>query len=119
MSTTDRRGSLALGNLVANWLALIVIAVSDVAPLRALACLVLVFGTGVALVPLLRLRDPALELTLILLVSIVVLICVAQAVTYIDFFSWRPCEITLFVVTLLGTTTQVAVALVSRRGAPR
>ena len=111
-----RRLSLPVANLAASWLAVIVIGVSDVEPLRALACVAVVFGTGVALVPLLRITDLALTLTLMLLVSIVALICVAQAVTYIAFFSWRPCELALLAITVLGTTTQISLALTARRG---
>jgi hypothetical protein len=77
------------------------------APLpRILSTLVIVAGPGLAWVPLLGLRDKALELLLCLLVSVAALIVVAQVVTYVAAFSWQPCEFALLGITLCGLSLQ-------------
>jgi hypothetical protein len=87
-------------------LAVIVIAVSSAALPRIIATLVVVFGPGFAWVPMLNVRDRALEWLLILVTSITAVIIVAQVVTYASGFSWRPCEFSLLGVTLLGLIVQ-------------
>lgn len=74
----------------------------------AAASFVLFLAPGLAYVPLLRLTDLALGAVLIVLLSLAVNVCVAQAVTYISAFSWRPCAIVVLSVTLVGVLIQMA-----------
>lgn len=94
--------SLALTSVVA----VLVIAGSTEFLPRVLSTLVIVAGPGLAWVPLLEVRDKAFELLLCLLVSVASVIVVAQVVTYVAFFSWRPCEFALLGITLLGLLLQ-------------
>lgn len=103
---------------LASVLAVIVIASSDAQLPRILATLVIVFGPGLAWVPMLGLRDRALEVLLILLSSVACLIIVAQVVTYAFSFSWRPCEYSMLGITLIGLVLQYVLAIMSlARGA--
>jgi hypothetical protein len=74
----------------------------------AAASFVLAAAPGLAFVPLLRLTDLALNAVLVVLFSFAVNVCVAQAVTYISSFSWRPCTLVVLGVTLVGTIIQIA-----------
>jgi hypothetical protein len=73
----------------------------------AAASFVLVLAPGLAVVPLLGLTDLALNAVLIVLSSFAVNVCVAQAVTYISAFSWRPCAFVVLSVTLVGVIIQL------------
>jgi len=74
----------------------------------AAAAFVVAAAPGLAFVPLLGLTDLALNAVLVILLSFAVNVCVAQAVTYIQAFSWRPCAILVLSVTLVGVTIQLA-----------
>jgi hypothetical protein len=80
--------------------------------IRAIASVIVVIGPGCAIVPLLRLRDRTVAVLLVLLVSVSLLVCVAQTVTYVASFSWRPCAIALLAITGAGVAAQL---LLSRR----
>ena len=84
---------------------------------RALGTLVIVAGPGIAWVPLLDVRDRAIEVLLCMLCSVAAVILVAQAVTYAAFFSWRPCEFALIAITLVGLLAQSLSGL-RRAGTP-
>lgn len=73
----------------------------------AAASFVVVAAPGLAFVPLLELKDRALNAVLVILLSLAVNVCVAQAVTYIKAFSWRPCAVVVLSVTLIGTMIQL------------
>lgn len=68
-------------------------------------------GPGLALVPLVRLDDLLLKAVLVMLVSVAIDICVAQAVTYTSGFTWRPCAITLLAICAIGAALQVLLSL--------
>lgn len=89
--------------------------VSAPGPLRSLASVVVVLGPGLAFTPLLRIRDRAMAVLLATLIAVTSLVCVAQAVTYVASFSWRPCAIILSGLTALGATTQTLRTIVAGR----
>jgi hypothetical protein len=97
---------LALGLVLVTASATACVFVTAPGPLRSLASVVVVLGPGLALAPLLGVRDGAMAVLLVALISVTSLVCVAQAVTYVAFFSWRPCAISLFGLTALGAATQ-------------
>jgi len=74
----------------------------------AAASFIVVAGPGLAFVPLLGLKDRALNAVLVVLLSFAVNVCVAQAVTYIKAFSWRPCALVVLSLTLIGVMIQLA-----------
>ncbi|HTB50356.1 MAG TPA: hypothetical protein VK701_05205 [Solirubrobacteraceae bacterium] len=76
-------------------------------PLRSLASVVVVLGPGLGLAPLLEIRDRAVAALLMASISVTCLVCVAQAVTYISFFAWRPCVLILLLIALGGTAAQI------------
>lgn len=102
---------LPLGLLAISGLALLGLFELSSHAMRALATALVVLGPGCAVVPLLRVREPALAAALVLLISIATLVCAAQATTYIASFSWRPCVAILSVVTLLGIAAQLILAV--------
>ena len=63
----------------------------DSQPLRDLAGVIVVVSPGFAIAPLLRIDDRGFATLIALLASATCLICVAQTVTYVAFFSWQPC----------------------------
>lgn len=73
----------------------------------AAASFVLVAAPGLAFVPLLRLTDLALNVVLVVLLSFAVNVCVAQAVTYIKAYSWRPCAFIVLGLTMVGAMIQL------------
>jgi peptidoglycan/LPS O-acetylase OafA/YrhL len=109
--TSRRRRRIALANIALNILAALAIDLSSATAVRGPATAIIIFGTGIAIVPLLSTTDLALNMTLALLTSVAVLICVAQLVTYTQGFTWQPCERYLLVVTAIGS----AVSLFSNR----
>jgi hypothetical protein len=86
--------------------------------LRALGALVIVAGPGLAWVPLLGVQDRAVEILLCMLCSVTAVIIVAQAVTYIAFFSWRPCEFALIAITLVGLVVEIVFELARAEAVP-
>jgi hypothetical protein len=97
------RRQIVLANIAANLLAALAIDLGSSVALRGPAAAMIVFGTGIAIVPLLRIGDAALNITLVLLTSISALICVTQLVTFTQGFTWRPCERYLLIVTAVGS----------------
>jgi hypothetical protein len=100
---------------MATVFAALIIAKSNDGLLRALGALVIIAGPGMAWVPLLDVQDRVVKVLLYMLCSVSAVILVAQAVTYIAFFSWRPCEFTLIAITLLGLLTESVSALLRAR----
>jgi hypothetical protein len=74
----------------------------------AAASFVLVAAPGLAFVPLLGLTDLALKTVLVVLLSFAVNVCVAQAVTYVKAYSWRPCAFVVLGLTMVGAMIQLA-----------
>jgi len=72
------------------------------------ASFVLAAAPGLAFVPLLGLTDFALNALLVVLFSFAVNVCVAQAVTYMSAFSWRPCALVVLSFALVGVIIQFA-----------
>jgi hypothetical protein len=96
---------------MATVFAVLVIEASNNGLLRALGAVVIIAGPGVAWVPLLEVQDRAVEVLLCVLCSVSAVILVAQAVTYIAFFSWRPCEFALIGITVAGLLAESISAL--------
>ncbi|MBV9818807.1 MAG: hypothetical protein JOZ07_10710 [Solirubrobacterales bacterium] len=85
-------------------------------PLRfAAASFIVVAAPGLAFVPILGLKDRELNAVLVIMFSLAVNVCVAQAVTYIKAFSWRPCALAVLSVTLIGVMIQLAQSTSLRR----
>ena len=93
---------------LASAIALLLIAATTASLPRDLSTLVIVAGPGMAWVPLLTLDDRAFEVMATILVSVTVVIIVAQIDTYAAGFSWRPCEFALLAVTLIGLILRAA-----------
>lgn len=104
-----------LGLLLATTLAAFAVFLSASHLVRAIASVIIVISPGCAIVPLLRLRDRAVVVLLVLLVSVSLLVCVAQTVTYVASFSWRPCAIALLAITGAGTAAQLLLSPRDRR----
>jgi hypothetical protein len=102
----SNRMLLGWGVALTSIVATLVVAGTGASLPRILSTLVIVAGPGLAWVPLLGLRDKALALLLCLLVSVAAVIVVAQVVTYVAAFSWRPCEFALLGMTLCGLWLQ-------------
>lgn len=116
----DRYRSMAPAVLaMATVLAALLVETSNDSLLRALGALVIIAGPGIAWVPLLDVQDRAVEVLLCILCSVSAVILVAQAVTYIAFFSWRPCEFTLIAITLLGLVTESVYTLLGAGKSPQ
>jgi len=108
----------ALSVALLTGVAALLIAVAGGGLARSLATVTVFFAPGLAWTPCLRLKDPALIVTVGLLVCISSTICAAQVVTYVASFSWRPCEYVLLSITACGLFTQlVTIALARRRTA--
>jgi hypothetical protein len=74
-------------------------------------------GPGLALVPLARLDDLLLKAVLVVLASVAIDICVAQAVTYTSGFTWQPCAIALVAICAIGAVLQLLFVFSLRRQA--
>ncbi len=104
-----------LGLLLVTTLAAFAVFLPTSHAVRAIASVIIVIGPGCAIVPMLGLRDRAVLALLVLLVSVSLLVCVAQTVTYVASFSWRPCAIALLAITGVGTAAQLLLSLRDRR----
>ncbi len=104
-----------LGLLLVTTLAAFAVFLSASHLIRVIAGVIIVIGPGCAIVPLLRLHDRAVVVLLVLLVSISLLVCVAQTVTYVASFSWRPCAIALLAITGAVTVAQLLLSPRDRR----
>jgi hypothetical protein len=93
--------------LIAIALAAACVLLAGRGPLRSVAAVLVVLGPGLGLAPLLDIRDRAVAALLVIVISVTCLICVAQAVTYITFFAWRPCALILVIITAGGTVAQI------------
>ena len=108
MNLDSRRTALALANLAATSAAIVVVAASSLTEIRAPATAIIVLGVGISVMPRLGSRDLAMNVLLVLFVSVVVLICIAQLVTYVSVFSWQAVEWCLFGLTVIASTVELA-----------
>jgi hypothetical protein len=108
--------SFPLGLLTLTGLATAAVFGLPASPPRTLAAGVIALGPGCALVPLIGIPDRGAAALAALLVSVSALVVVAQAVTYVAGFSWRPCALAMLALTLGGIAAQVLRPHMSRSG---